>query len=343
MAPATTPSGAPLDPSDVGGIIAAGKGVSPAKFSGFGALSNQDKAIADYAAGMHAIQNEGITSPKVQGFAQSLFGGEDSIALDVHAARALGMLSDNPVQWMQNGMVDITEAQLKALGVPRHTGKGPLKGSFMDGRHKWLTRVAATDKKGQPIVKYQFNPVGYHNSKAAFIDKDALKAMPSAYIEKVLDTEYATVERMIQEIAADLTAELNELITPPMVQASLWLAMAKRTGVKGSSQGTFFDVWVDDVVASAGKTNKSKAQIVQEHIADAKAIRGLLVALIGGAAYSQLRGPSPGQQAQETSEFSYGGGPTAGPRDLAAALGPPPGPGGQSTAFSSIQPQLMGA
>ena len=80
-------------------------------------------------------------------------------------------------------------------------------------------------------------------------------------------------------------------------------------------------------------------QVLHEFLVSGKAF-SFLGAALGITAYQM--GASPEEQAQETSEFSYGGGPTAGPRDLAAPLGPPPGPGGQTTAFSSIQPQLMG-
>jgi len=91
--------------------------------------------------------------------------------------------------------------------------------------------------------------------------------------------------------------------------------------VTPGSQGTVLTILRDMLRKKAKKEKIPVAHVLHKFLNNGYAI-SFLGALFGIKAYSATGRPSPGQQAQETGEFSYGGGPTAGPRDLAAALGP---------------------
>ncbi|MEA3300346.1 MAG: hypothetical protein U9R22_08995, partial [Pseudomonadota bacterium] len=163
------------------------------------------------------------------------------------------------------------------------------------------------------------------------IDVEGLRNIPAVFRSAPDKKEYKAFQDFFKGIS-----EMRG-ITVPQAQASLWIGAAKMTGVDEGSLQTVLGVARVQVAKQAADRGISETQVWHELL-----FKGGMLSLLAFVATGGLEG-SPEEQAQETGEFSYGGGPTAGPRDLAAALGPPPGPGGQSTAFSSIQPQLMGA
>jgi len=318
------PEGTGLEVPD---ILGAGGGVLPPVGSGYGSKSSQTGAKG-VVSWLRSRWDDPVTfdKQKVRGFVKSLLGHDYSIAIDVHFMRSMGMLASDPTPWLAPGFAPITLERLKELG-------GPLLNDLGEPNMRLRSLLKKKEKmyEGELEVTYFINPKKALKAEAVNIEQ--LRGSPSVFASAPDSNEYGALEAFINEIATELGA------TGPQAQASLWLAMAERTGVKGSSRGTVMDIFRGIIADRAKARGVPEVQVLHEFLTSGRAF-SFLGAALGITAYQM--GASPEQQAQETDEFSYGGGPTAGPRDLAAALGPPPGPGGQSTAFSSIQPQLMG-
>jgi hypothetical protein len=316
-------------PTGIGGevedVLGAGEGVLPVLGSGWGTKARKTQA-EDIVSWLSSTYDDpdNFNKPKVRAFIKSLLGHDYSIAIDVHFMRSMGMLSGDPTAWMKPNWSVISADNLKQLGIPVNRDGTPSL------RHGFLRKTEKIYKKKKEIT-YEINALQGLDGKA--LNLEDLQKIPSVFADAPSDTEYGALEEFINGIATELG------IRGPQAQASLWLAMAERTGVKGGSRGTVMDIFRGIIADRALARGIPEEQVLHEFLTSGKAF-SFLGAALGITAYQM--GASPEEQAQETNEFSYGGGPTAGPRDLAAALGPPPGPGGQTTAFSDIQPQLMG-
>jgi hypothetical protein len=321
------------DPED---ILAAGGGLYPQPGLGYGSKTAR-KITHDLIPWIRGAPDDPLTynKQKVRAFADALLGGTRSVAIDIHFMRQMGMLSGSPRAWMEPNWATIAPDRLIEYGLrANQNGKPSLQYGFVkkvkDEYKIDIDLAIETTKNWDTPITIDGRPgvVG-------------LKDIPSVYQSAPTANEYGKLEKFWQEIAKEVSAEQGFEITPVQAQASIWMAMAERTGVTPGSQGTVLTILRDMLRKKAKKEKIPVVHALHKFLNNGWAI-SFLGALFGIKAYSALGGPSPGQQAQETGEFSYGGGPTAGPRDLAAALGPPPGPGGQPSAFSSIQPQLMG-
>ena len=215
-----------------------------------------------------------LNAGKVKSFAKALLGHDYSMAIDTHFMRAFGMLSGQPRAWMMPNWVVIS---------PDHLGKlkTPLKDGTFSDQPSYIRKGMKENDKGKMVLTYEINPRMAWDSGS--VSKQKLAAVPTVYrAQPTSPAEYRMLEDYMNSIAKELG------ITGPQAQASLWLAMADRTGVTGSSRGTFMSIFRQAISRRADELGISELEVLHEFLRSGRALSflgaGLGITGIGAAA-----------------------------------------------------------
>jgi len=270
------------DPAVTGSLeeaFGAGGGVLPWEGSGYGGVGRKTSGemMVNWLNG-EFNDPKNLNAPKVKSFAKGLLGHGYSMAIDTHFMRAFGMLSGNPRAWMEPNWVDISPDHLKALGLKPLKGK--RSGEFSDAAN-YITKGMKKNDKGKMVLKYRINPTLAWASRS--INNEKLAAVPTVYRSApTSDAEY----RMLEDYMNGIAKEMG--ITGPQAQASLWLSMAERTGVTGSSRGTFMSIFRQAISRRADELGISELEVLHQFLRSGRALSflgaGLGITGIGAAA-----------------------------------------------------------
>ena len=135
--------------------------------------------------------------------------------------------------------------------------------------------------KGKMVMTYRIHPPKAW--KSGTVSKEKLAAVPTVYRSAPpSDAEY----RMLEDYMNGIAKELG--ITGPQAQASLWLSMAERTGVEGSSRGTFMSIFRLAISRRADELGISELEVLHQFLRSGRALSflgaGLGITGIGAAA-----------------------------------------------------------
>ena len=267
------------DPAVTGRLeeaFAAGGGALPWEGSGYGGVGRKTggQMMVNWLNGEFNDPTN-LSAPKVKSFAKALLGHDYSMAIDTHFMRAVGMLSGNPAAWMEPKWVDISPDNLKALGLT------PLKDGTFSDQANYITKGMVKNDKGKMALKYRINPTLAWKSRS--INNEKLAAVPTVYRPApTSNAEY----RMLEDYMNGIAKEMG--ITGPQAQASLWLSMAERTGVEGSSRGTFMSIFRQAISRRADELEVSELEVLHQFLRSGRALSflgaGLGITGIGAAA-----------------------------------------------------------
>ena len=284
-------------------LVSKGKGIDvPDGYGRVYGIKGLFKTIKSWAEGKWDDPNY-VNSPKVRSFAAALLGSKEAVAIDVHAMRIMGMVSDSPADWLGGKQAigkdafEGLKAKYSGRRVERLINKDGklvkrkrLKNGKLDLKdgdqrkklsiHHFLTETEKswTGKTGpQEAINYKFN--ASEAVKSGLVDIEDIKHMPSVYRKAPAKNDYGELAQLMTELAAE------EGITPAQAQASIWLAAAERTGVSGLSRGTFVDLVINRIFAQAEDQNLPPIAIIHDLIQN----RGLISFLAGLAGLQGMR------------------------------------------------------
>jgi hypothetical protein len=276
-------------------LVSKGKGIDvPEGYGRVYGVRGLFKTIKSWVGGKWDDPNY-VNNPKVRSFAAALLGSKTAVAIDVHAMRIMGMVSDSPAAWL-GGKQAIGKEARKGL-IAKYGGRRVERLIDKDGKlatrkrkkdgkldlkegdqrkrlsiHHFLTKKGKSweGKTGpQEGIDFTFN--ASEAVKSGLVDIEDIKHMPSVYRKAPAENDYGELARLITELAT------AKGITPAQAQASIWLAAAGRTGVSGLSRGTFVDLVINRIFAQAQDQNLPVMAIIHDLIKN----RGLISFLAG--------------------------------------------------------------
>tara|TARA_Y100000310_G_scaffold337042_1_gene423097 strand:+ start:1363 stop:3594 length:2232 start_codon:yes stop_codon:yes gene_type:complete len=276
-------------------LVSKGKGIdAPAGYGRVYGVEGLFKTIKSWVEGKWDDPNY-VNNPKVRSFAAALLGSKEAVAIDVHAMRIMGMVSDSPAAWLGGKQAigkeafDGLKAKYKGKRVSRligEDGKLATRKRRKDGTlilkagdhrkslsiHHFLDKTSKSwkGKTGpQEGIELTFN--ASEAVKSGLVDIEDIKHMPSVYRKAPAKNDYGELARLMTELAT------ARGITPAQAQASIWMAAAGRTGVSGLSRGTFVDLVINRIFAQAEDRGLPPMAIIHDLIKH----RGLISFLAG--------------------------------------------------------------